>query len=110
MTMAYMTVSRVDCARGAPMGRQAQHSTNQFGVFKFRLQHLPLADGGYDKGGAYWGYPDNVYIARCDDPLGEQFAIEFFVRAEQTAQYGYNVREAAKAAVRIVYPNATFYR
>ena len=28
---------------------------------------VPLIDGAYDKGGAYWGFPDNLRVAYTKD-------------------------------------------
>lgn len=55
----------VDCSRGAPMGR-TPHATNppQSPVSIFKV---PLDEGGYDAGGAYWGIPDDLYCAQDEE-------------------------------------------
>lgn len=62
---------------------------------KLRMIRLPFVDGCYDKWGAYWGSPANIYCAFVD-------GIRVFVRA--------NGRYHAKEQVRVKLPNATFYR
>ena len=41
--------------RGADMGRPSFMADNPFAV-KFHLHTVPLDSGGYDSGGAYWGF------------------------------------------------------
>ena len=49
-----MRLTEVDCSRGAPMGRhELVGDCSESG--QLTLQYLPLFDGGYDEGGAYWG-------------------------------------------------------
>lgn len=54
--------NKVDCRRGAPMGRPSYGNPDiaegRITVVKVRL------DEGYDDGGAYWGQPSNLYCAR----------------------------------------------
>lgn len=65
---------------------------------KLHLQHLPLVDGCYDKWGAYWGGPDNLYCA-WNDLLNTYI----FIRATH--------RDHAKQTIRHqFYKNAVFYR
>lgn len=55
----------VDCSRGAPMGRSNYGQPQRKGgvsLFKVRLDK-----GGYDDGGAYWGFPCDIYCAVEDD-------------------------------------------
>lgn len=66
---------------------------------KLRLQRLPFVDGGYDRWGAYWGGPANVWCAWGD--TGE-VAARVFLRADS--------RSEAKAKVRQTLPGARFYR
>ena len=76
---------------GAPMGR---HS-HTFGSFdkgrKLHLQRVPLIDGAYDKGGAYWGAPDDLWCAWDD-------AVTFYLRA------------GSRALAKDKLPGARFYR
>ena len=53
-------IDRVSCARGAPMGR-ATYGTPESSTGKLRLFRVPLDQGGYDKGGAYWGCGTPLY-------------------------------------------------
>lgn len=102
--MARIQLSQVSSRFGAPMGRRETHALGDNDLpFKFRVQYLPFVDGCYDQGGAYWGSPANLYIARCDtDPTGGDLFIEFFIRASS--------REQAKKEVLDLYPNARFFR
>jgi hypothetical protein len=45
---------------GAPMGRCGDNSSNLMGVKRLHARHQG-GEGGYDKGGAYWGSPSNVW-------------------------------------------------
>lgn len=45
---------------GAPMGRCGDNSSNLMGVKRLHARHQGGGDG-YDKGGAYWGTPSNVW-------------------------------------------------
>lgn len=68
-------LSKVDCSRGAPMGRMTIADNLKATVTLFRMQ---MVDGDYDVGGAYWGSGDDIppmYAA-----IGEGF--EHYVRAE----------------------------
>lgn len=66
---------------------------------KLRMIRLPFVDGCYDKWGAYWGAPANIYCATGDCEHETAFV---FVRA--------NSRDDAKSKVRESIPNAKFYR
>lgn len=63
---------------------------------KLRLQRLPFVDGDYDRWGAYWGSPANVWIA------WDREGTQLFRRA--------NSRAEAKAIIQKEYPHASFYR
>ena len=45
---------------GAPMGRIGDIPANLQDVNRLHARRQG-GGGGYDKGGAYWGYPSNVY-------------------------------------------------
>jgi len=45
---------------GAPMGRRGDNSANLVSVKRLHARHQGGGDG-YDKGGAYWGSPCNVW-------------------------------------------------
>ncbi len=88
------TITKVSSKYGAPMGRTGvNHGVNG----KVYLRRVPLDSGGYDRGGAYWGIPSNLYEAFTED--GEYIA---YFRARS--------RQEAKAAVLEDWPEATFYR
>lgn len=57
-------ITEVNCFYGAPMGR------SNVGVVptgkKIFDCYIPMS-GGYDKGGAYWGLPDNVRVKYTKD-------------------------------------------
>jgi hypothetical protein len=84
-------LSNVMTKYGAPMGRMNREVSG-----KCHLQEVPFDSGAYDKGGAYWGFGEPLYV--CQDQDGNQF----FVRA-------YN-REQAKANVLEYNKTVTFYR
>lgn len=73
---------------------------------RLRLQRLPFVDGCYDRWGAYWGSPANVWMVwgdLCQRPLSPGIVeTQVFVRA--------NSRDEAKAKVREQLPQARFYR
>lgn len=96
---------QVNCSRGAPMGRIDQHNwPASEEPAKFFLQAMPMIDGAYDKGGAYWGCGsrETGWMYRAYSADFEDGVVEIFLRA--------NSREAAKDLVIQDYPNATFYR
>jgi hypothetical protein len=81
---------------GAPMGR-ADHGISDGEPVKLSLRHIRLNGGGYDAGGAYWGLGPRLYWAGSDDGF-----VDRFFRARN--------REAAKAHLRLEFPDAKFYR
>lgn len=97
---------------GAQMGRRAYRPSEPNLVVKLRLVRLPFVDGCYDRRGAYWGCPQNVWCAtnrvdaqcgyRADGADGAGQLVEVFVRADD--------RVEAKANVRLVLTGAQFYR
>lgn len=94
----------LNCSRGAPLGRRNTCEMLPEEVGRVFLQHVPFIDGCYDKGGAYWGYPANLYRAYVEMEITEGVidVFEHFLRA--------NTREKAKQALREEFPNITFYR
>jgi hypothetical protein len=50
----------VSCKYGAPMGRCGDSAANLQDVKRLHARHQGGGDG-YDKGGAYWGAPSNVW-------------------------------------------------
>lgn len=73
---------------GSSMGRGGSPPSAFAGATKARCRRVPLNSGGYDKGGAYWGTPSNLWCVSAEDATGEE-VIEAYVRAPN--------REAAKA-------------
>jgi len=65
---------------------------------KLYLRRVPLHDGDYDQGGAYWGGPPSEPLYCAWDAEGRAR----YVRAGN--------RQQAKEAVRNEYPNARFFR
>ena len=57
--MRFNPFSRVSCRYGAPMGRHSDAPGNFVDV-KLYAKHQGGCDG-YDRGGAYWGCPSNVW-------------------------------------------------
>ena len=51
---------KVSSRYGAPMGRRGDNPANLAGVNRLHARHQGGGDG-YDKGGAYWGSPCNVW-------------------------------------------------
>ena len=93
---------------GSQMGRPNYIPNDRLTPVKLRLFRLPFVDGCYDRWGAYWGAPANIYIATnraCVDGayhVGAGQLVEMFIRADS--------REKAKQQARQTLPNATFYR
>jgi hypothetical protein len=78
-------VAPVSCKYGAPMGRRDQLPDDGERLWVTRL---PFIDGDYDRGGAYWGAPDNLYVA-----VGPQGA-RLYVRAASRLYAQMILREA----------------
>src|ERR1700722_3767560 len=87
------------CKYGAPMGRPSSsgYTVNE-NAAPMRLVRCPLDRGGYDRGGAYWGLGEPLYFYEAN-PAG---LISGYVRGR--------TRDAAKAAVRSIHPQARFFR
>jgi len=68
-----MKLSKVDCSRGAPMGRY--NGNHYLSNRKYWLSIVKLDSGGYDNGGAYWGSGTHLWVAKYKD-------FEHFVRAD----------------------------
>lgn len=50
----------LSCQYGSPMGRRGDNPENLRGMRKLHARHQG-GGSGYDKGGAYWGTPSNVW-------------------------------------------------
>lgn len=96
------------CSRGAPMGRldNIDTSNDEFDGTMY-LSLLPMVDGDYDKGGAYWGSGNSTigWVHRAwyhgTDQDGNAHYIDMFVRAVN--------RQHAKELVRKTLPLAKFF-
>ena len=87
------------------MGRSNELPHDPEMSIKLSMVRLPLVDGCYDKAGAYWGAPDDLFYASAryhDAVLDDWFECRIFVRAKN--------RKQAKDLVRESVPNARFYR
>lgn len=80
-------------SRGSNMGRRNTNPANPNS--KLYLKKLPLRDG-YDSGGAYWGLPNNLYVAYDADET------QIYLRASS--------RDEAKQKLNKDYPSLKFYR
>lgn len=103
--------------RGADMGRINRLPVDRQTAIRFHLQRLPMVDGDYDRGGAYWGHSDGTSIYCAFVPGNHVLETEWheklpngeiqIFRRETSAPNG---REAVMDYVRTLLPNATFYR
>lgn len=83
---------------GAQMGRTSHGDANT--CDKLYLHYLPKDSGGYDSGGAYWGYnPDGLRLYRA---VSEGGWTELFYDARN--------REDAKQRIKADFPGAKFIR
>lgn len=83
---------------GSQMGRRDAMPDDYAGQ-KLRLQRVPFVDGCYDRWGAYWGGPANLWCAWGES---ESEQVELFVRAD--------TREQAKAELAEKYSAIRFLR
>lgn len=68
VSIASPYLPRVDCSRGAPMGRHDFMDDHTAPGRRFTLLRVPMIDGGaYDEGGAYWGTGAPLYCCRSTD-------------------------------------------
>ena len=82
-------------ARGASMGRDSYADRENMPA-KVYLQRVDFVDQCYDRGGAYWGGPADLYCAKDDADT-----FQWFIRAPD--------RAAAKVALREEFPELKFY-
>lgn len=59
-------ICEVNCKYGAPMGRGGK-GTKPTDKRIFDRKVPLIYDGAYDKGGAYWGSPDNLRVKYTSD-------------------------------------------
>jgi hypothetical protein len=65
---------KVNSSRGAPMGRSADGFLETDMPRFVRLFRVRLDSGGYDDGGAYWGFSRGEYLwCAIDDDGNQQF-------------------------------------
>ena len=85
-------------SRGADFGRVSRRPAARAVRVRLRLHQVRLDGGGYDAGGAYWGYSVNGPRLYC------AYTTEYtlYVRATDRAE--------AKKIIRRDYPCVTFYR
>ena len=79
--------------RGADMGRRNQ---TQGQPEKLYLQRVAFVDECYDRGGAYWGSPQDLWCAFSPDDTKNDELVMVFVRAGD--------RQAAKRRVLALLP------
>jgi hypothetical protein len=60
-------ICEVNCKFGAPMGRANVGPVNKPTYVTVFDRKVPLYDGAYDKGGAYWGTPNNLRVMFTED-------------------------------------------
>lgn len=86
--------------RGSSMGRSNIILSEDINTTtKAHLQLVRFDSGAYDKGGAYWGFGQPLYVCFFD---GINEGNEMFVRAWS--------REDAKKEIRKIYPSLNFYK
>jgi hypothetical protein len=88
-------IKQVSCKYGSPMGRFTGPHFLDTDAGKIVLRRIYLDNGGYDKGGAYWGHGEALYETMDEDGNG------FILRAMS--------RDKAKAIIWADFPDAKFY-
>jgi hypothetical protein len=79
----------VRCTYGAPMGRRSDNPANLQDVKRLHARRQG-GGGGYDRGGAYWGTPSNVWGVWAH--LGGEVVVTY-VRANSRAAAIEQVRQ-----------------
>lgn len=93
----------VNCRYGAPMGRSRYGNREPMPGERFHLVRVPLVyDGAYDRGGAYWGSPNDLWAFGLADLGTRNEPVMRYCRAKS--------RDEAKAIAREEFPDAKFYR
>jgi len=82
----YCQFPKMDCRYGAPMGRREYRDDFSSPARCFKVI---LDTGGYDRGFAYWGFPNNLYCATNNE-------LQIFTRTDS--------RKAAKEFFKQKYP------
>jgi hypothetical protein len=99
-------------SRGADHGRPAFLPSDRSMKVKLRLARLRLDQGGYDKGGAYWGGRKPGWHIYWAESL-EEFELAPLARPNfGTVEMTVDAvsREDAKRRIRHLLPNAGFFR
>ena len=96
MSMKSTFITPVSSKYGAPMGRHTGPEFLDVDAGKVYLSKIPLDNGGYDKGGAYWGLGETLW--ETSDQGGNGFIFRAMDRVE------------AKAHILDMFEGATFYR
>ena len=60
-------ICKLDLRSGAPMGRNSDPENKKPAHLRIYDRSVPLIDGAYDKGGAYWGAPNNLRVEYTAD-------------------------------------------
>lgn len=98
-----LILSKACSKYGAQMGRRDMLPADPRKPIKLHLQRLPMVDGDYDRGGAYWGCWSRefggMWAAWGED---EETQVQVFTRA--------TTRGGAKNLVLMSIPGAKFYR
>ena len=94
--MSYkLVLPKVNGSHGSPMGRSSYNDLPHKAI-KVHLNYVPFIDGAYDRGGAYWGCPANLYCAEFQI-YNEQEDKEYegccFVRASSRTEAKETVRK-----------------
>jgi hypothetical protein len=84
------------------MGRRNNMPDDYRTVRKLHLRRVPMVNGGYDAGGAYWGANTRASSLYCAWGESDTKQAEMFFRARGR----YDARQQCRAA----FPNAAFYR
>jgi hypothetical protein len=95
--MNTLKLSNVSSKYGAPMGRADRLPDDPLAPIDLQLARLPMVDGDYDEGGAYWGGPCDAGVMWCAWREG----VQVFCRAVDATR--------AQAKVRAVLPGAQFF-
>lgn len=94
--MADTFITQTNSRYGAPMGRHTGPHFVDVNAGRLYLRRVYLNNGGYDRGGAYWGVGTPLYEVLDHDGNG------FIFRAPN--------RYCAKKQVIADFPGATFFR
>jgi hypothetical protein len=74
-----ITLTELNTSRGAPMGRFERHHVVTDDL-TLHLERVPIIDGGYDVGGAYWGTGEYLWHY-CTAPEDPENTVYGFVRS-----------------------------